>query len=440
MMALATVAVAARLYARRLRKAALAWDDYTILAALFFTLGTAILMFVGATMGGLGRHGEIDDTGMPVWNERLIVFLQINYVSLITGTLTIGLTKVSVILLYRRIFRGSSGNRIFNFTTWFLLGTCIVWTVAFLAACVFQCHPIDSNWLELSAGKCIDENMMYLGQAFSDSITDLMILLVPIPCVWNLHMPAKQKVAVTGMFLLGILTITASVTKLVYFYQIMLDINEGDADITCALSPPFSLPFLLRPFFRPFPTPVTPKFSTNLFPLMPLTLIIGRSDAFAPDLLSPTVYWPMIESSLGITGACLPLLKPILDSHSTRLRAIIPSLTFPSLFSTRSSRRGLVTDEEKASKLSMGSSRIRAGSKGSQGSVVSLSAADGSNYAHGKRDFSKPSLSLDQRSISPTSVSELQRKHGYTVRIATSPMSPPKNGRDEICQHCGMGK
>ena len=29
------------------------------------------------------------------------------------------------------------------------------------------------------------------------------------------------------------------------------------------------------------------------------------------DLLTPTVYWPMVESSLGIVGACLPLLRPI---------------------------------------------------------------------------------------------------------------------------------
>jgi len=34
MMLIATVAVCARLYARRLRKAVLSWDDYTVIAAL----------------------------------------------------------------------------------------------------------------------------------------------------------------------------------------------------------------------------------------------------------------------------------------------------------------------------------------------------------------------------------------------------------------------
>lgn len=36
------------------------------------------------------------------------------------------------------------------------------------------------------------------------------------------------------------------------------------------------------------------------------------------DLLTPTVYWPMVESSLGIVGACLPLLRPLFTDMSVR--------------------------------------------------------------------------------------------------------------------------
>ena len=46
------------------------------------------------------------------------------------------------------------------------------------------------------------------------------------------------------------------------------------------------------------------------------------------DLLTPTVYWPMVESSLGIVGACLPLLRPIFTDTPAKntfssLRAMI---------------------------------------------------------------------------------------------------------------------
>ena len=46
------------------------------------------------------------------------------------------------------------------------------------------------------------------------------------------------------------------------------------------------------------------------------------------DLLTPTVYWPMVESSLGVVGACLPIIRPIFTDTSFRkipssLRAIL---------------------------------------------------------------------------------------------------------------------
>lgn len=53
------------------------------------------------------------------------------------------------------------------------------------------------------------------------------------------------------------------------------------------------------------------------------------------DLLTPTVYWPMVESSLGVVGACLPLLRPIFTDTSAK--SIFSSLrTMLSLSSFRS--------------------------------------------------------------------------------------------------------
>lgn len=61
----------------------------------------------------------------------------------------------------------------------------VTWTVAFLFSNMLQCYPISVNWTGLGGDvdTCIDENMMYVGQAFSDAITDLIILVMPIPCV-----------------------------------------------------------------------------------------------------------------------------------------------------------------------------------------------------------------------------------------------------------------
>ena len=60
---------------------------------------------------------------------------------------------------------------------------------------------------------------------------------------------------------------------------------------------------------------------------------------YEKDILTPTVYWPMVESSLGVVGACLPLLRPLFTDTSVRkfsssLRAM---LSFSSLRSHHAS-------------------------------------------------------------------------------------------------------
>lgn len=36
------------------------------------------------------------------------------------------------------------------------------------------------------------------------------------------------------------------------------------------------------------------------------------------DLQTPLVYWPMVESAVGILGACLPLLRPLFAGAASR--------------------------------------------------------------------------------------------------------------------------
>ena len=57
------------------------------------------------------------------------------------------------------------------------------------------------------------------------------------------------------------------------------------------------------------------------------------------DLLTPTVYWPMVESSLGIVGASLPLLRPIFtDLPAKNIFSSIRAMM------SRSSRRTNIAD------------------------------------------------------------------------------------------------
>lgn len=226
-------------------------------------------MYVGTAKGDLGRHTAIDGDGWPIPTDRTIVFQQINYAAQITQTLTFAFTKLSVLLLYRRIFTGE----LFRRALWVMFAIVAMWTIGFFFSNLLQCWPISTNWdySGFVTSKCIDTNMMYLAQAWSDVITDVMILSMPAPCIWALQMSTKHKIGVIGIFLTGILTVCAGVAKLVVFRNI--------------------------------------SYATEVL-----------HDADISYLLTPTVYWPMVESSLGIVGACLPLLRPLFtDGSRTRI-------------------------------------------------------------------------------------------------------------------------
>ena len=231
-----------------------------------FTLATAICIYIGSIDGQLAQHIEVDDEGNGIWTHRITVFNEINYAQQLTTTLTFGLTKLSVLLFYKRVFRGNT----FNVAVWSMIAIVSVWTIAFFFSNLLQCYPIWVNW-ESSGGLidyCINTNMMYLAQAWTDVLTDTMILSLPIPCIWALQMPARHKVGVTAIFLLGVLTVLSGIAKLIVFYHIANVAAGGSFDVT---------------WFE-----------------------------------TPAVLWPFIESALGILGACLPLLRPLFTGTSTK--------------------------------------------------------------------------------------------------------------------------
>ena len=91
------------------------------------------------------------------------------------------LTMMESLTRSARIFRGP----LFLAFVWTMITVVVTWTVAFFFANMLQCYPISENWTGSGGtdATCIDENMMYVGQAFSDAIIDLIILAMPIPCV-----------------------------------------------------------------------------------------------------------------------------------------------------------------------------------------------------------------------------------------------------------------
>ena len=103
------------------------------------------------------------------------------YAGQLSQMLAIGPTKISMLLLYRRIFRGST----FNIVTMILIALAVGWTVAFFFSNMFECVPIHEAWRNAPGlggnPHCVDAVPMYLTQVYSDVVIDVLIFVVPIP-------------------------------------------------------------------------------------------------------------------------------------------------------------------------------------------------------------------------------------------------------------------
>lgn len=79
-----------------------------------------------------------------------------------------------------------------------------MWLVAGSLVTIFQCRPVGAAWdKRIQTYYCINAYPMYEGVLISDLLTDVIMLVLPMPLVWNLQLPKLHKLAILGIFTLG---------------------------------------------------------------------------------------------------------------------------------------------------------------------------------------------------------------------------------------------
>lgn len=70
---------------------------------------------------------------------------------------------------------------------------------------ILGCIPVDKTWTISTPGTCIDRISFFRWNGICNLLLDLLILYVPIPIIWRLELPLRQKWEMTGTFALGLL-------------------------------------------------------------------------------------------------------------------------------------------------------------------------------------------------------------------------------------------
>ncbi|OKL60390.1 hypothetical protein UA08_04240 [Talaromyces atroroseus] len=177
------------------------------------------------TGGSFGRHA---------WDVLLGAFtkpqLVLSLLVEITGPLAICAVKVSVLILYLRIFSVLRWMRIVS------IGSIIVitaWHLSMSIAFAAMCAPSPSAGASqldfLSAyvsSTCTHTRVLVVFQGASNVAIDLFLLVLPLPAIWSGQMPLRRKLATSAMFSIGLSACASSIIGLVYrvrFYRIGSD-------------------------------------------------------------------------------------------------------------------------------------------------------------------------------------------------------------------------
>ena len=129
---------------------------------------------------------------------------QVKFTYNLVMALAFGIIKLSVILLYRRLFVG----RLFNRHSLAPFTLISLWSLSFFFTTAFQCGTRIEYWWtsQVTIRRfCVDTNALNLGFSISDVVTDLMVLATPLPIIWKLQMSTSQKLELMSIFILGLL-------------------------------------------------------------------------------------------------------------------------------------------------------------------------------------------------------------------------------------------
>ncbi|KAJ3580176.1 hypothetical protein NPX13_g389 [Xylaria arbuscula] len=245
----AYIATGLRLWARKLRAQKLWWDDYMCLVALFFvSVFTALTLYV--TVLGLGRYSVKVIVEHP---ENVIPFSK----ALISGAViyspSLLCSKLSLLLLFYRLFSGRVYKWILVTVGLFVIG----YSLSAVLVNLLHCIPIEYNWDMTIKGHCFDTGIEPVFLAVLNVVTDVAILVLPLPYIWRLHSGLRSKLQLTAIFSFGSFIIVVAIIRTVQVSGLQF------------------------------------------------------TDGFWGN--GPGIIWSVVEVGLAVVAACLPVLRPVFN-------------------------------------------------------------------------------------------------------------------------------
>jgi len=190
------------------------WDDLFVMLALMASTSGSVVYLILMNLG-MGKHMNT----LPP--ERVSEFFRHFYIGSLTYPLALTFIKLALLFQYLLIFDLGSRRRVF---CKYLIGFVSFWGLFFTIPTWVPCVPVASMWDRTVNGTCwgfSSRNLgqmlgFYITQSVTTTLLDLVIFLLPIHLFFQRDTQTKTRLALLGLFCLGVCVNFCSIGRLVY--------------------------------------------------------------------------------------------------------------------------------------------------------------------------------------------------------------------------------
>ncbi|KAK4044373.1 hypothetical protein C8A01DRAFT_31428 [Parachaetomium inaequale] len=222
---IAAAFVALRFYTRGWVNRVLGASDWCILPALLCAAGVTASS-LEQMVHGAGKHAwETDPFALPAFERAA-------WYGILFYNLSLTLSRISILLLYKRIFTYSWIKRTIQIVLILVIAIGIWLVVSVCTACM----PLEAfwDWSLYFKGPvyCQPVNLWWANAALHIT-SDLVVMALPMPVLSSLNLPRRQKYAIVGVFAFGFFVCIISIVRLVTVIDVTQQ-QSWDATYTSA--------------------------------------------------------------------------------------------------------------------------------------------------------------------------------------------------------------
>ncbi|KAI1655059.1 hypothetical protein F4813DRAFT_188086 [Daldinia decipiens] len=249
-----TITLTIRLYTRKWLTRGFGLDDIFIILAYFPSTAYTLVGIITEKNLRWDHHNRGREPNLSTYS------LQIIFANQILFELATSLTKLSILILLYRLTTAASGRNV-TIAVLISIGTIGIDCFIFIFVSFLQCIPLSAYWdHSIQPQHCIDWAAHILAASIINTITDWVVVLLPIWVALRLNLPIRQVGIVIFLFGLGILASSAGIVRSYYAWILIFhsydiksirdvwltSIIELNLGIICASIP------AMKPFFATY--------------------------------------------------------------------------------------------------------------------------------------------------------------------------------------------